>query len=165
MLNSFHEVRADATWKEDNTIPFRVSCKVCAKVASLWLSWFFPALSPTAGAKARWRLTSVRSFIPTWGRKERKQCSTGQREVREQRYSPVPYTFGSKSWWLGPISCRTQCVVFCLGVLGRQLYLDYCGSPSVLGKLTFVNMQFPSTAAAERSWFFTKTSLCKTSCY
>lgn len=53
LLIRHDDQRACANWKEDNTVPFRVSCKVCAKVASLWLSWFFPVFSPAADAKAR----------------------------------------------------------------------------------------------------------------
>lgn len=65
MLVFIHFHSAWCLGKKNLLSPFSVSCRVCAKDANLWLSWFFTAFSPTEGQGARWRLTSVRSCIPT----------------------------------------------------------------------------------------------------
>jgi len=102
-------------------LPFRVSCKVCAKAASLWLSWFFPVFSPAEGGKARWRLTSIRSFIPTWGGGGGKvnAMQAGHRRS-EQNHEPLPSTFGSKSRRLGLTSLSMWRVLVGLVFGGRQ---------------------------------------------
>lgn len=157
--------------RKSPALPFRLSCKLCAQAASLWLSWFFPVLSPAEGGKARWRLTTVRSFIPTWRARRRNQChARGEWKVTVKNYVPVPSIFRCRSEAVGlTLLCGILVCVSVWGGRGRR-HLHFAALfaitsyPLSSGKLVCISKQLPFTTVAERSQLLMKISLCKTSC-